>query len=71
MANVLNKTTMVYLESVDTNSYLDGNWLINPQVPFCDRKYWKIVDNTVVEMTQEEKEIIDLKDLNQVFFNDE
>jgi hypothetical protein len=59
MANVLHKITKVYLESVDTSKYLDGNWIINPQLPFCDPKYWKITGDMVLEMTQEEKNVVD------------
>jgi hypothetical protein len=30
MANVINKTTFKYLQSVNTPDYMDGNWIINP-----------------------------------------
>ncbi len=52
MANVLNKTTKVYLQSVNTPEYSEAEWIINPDlssvsgVPTC---YWKIVERVVVD----------------------
>lgn len=66
MANVINKTTLQYLKSVHTPDYMDGNWLINPDLSAVDGvapKYWKIVNDQVVEMDSLEKEVVDLNDL--------
>jgi hypothetical protein len=61
MANVLNKSTFEYKKSVNTTEYLDGNWLINPdlsEVEGVETRFWKLVDSNVVEMTEEEKESV-------------
>jgi len=49
MANVLNIHTMEYRKSANTPDYMDGNWLINPVLPDCDKKYWKLGPCKVVE----------------------
>ena len=52
MANVLNKTTKVYLQSVNTPEYPETDWIINPDlsavvgIPSC---YWRIVERVVVD----------------------
>ena len=52
MANVLNKITKVYLQSVNTPEYPESDWIINPDlsavagVPSC---YWRIVERVVVD----------------------
>jgi len=56
MANVLNKFTKQYLESINTPDYSPSDWIINPKLPDCDPKYWIIEDDNVREMTQLEKE---------------
>jgi len=69
MANVLNKTTLQYLRSVDTAKYLDGEWIINPdlsQVKLLPKKYWKIDGNNVVAMNQSEKDSKDASILPQL-----
>ena len=51
-----------YLLSVNTPDYLDNpNILINPNISslIVDEKYWKVVSENVVEMTQNEKIAID------------
>lgn len=61
MSNVLNKQTFEYRKSVNTVQYMDGSWLINPDltdVEYVPVKYWKIDGETIVEMSQEEKNII-------------
>ena len=59
MANVINKNTLQYIMSANTTAYLDGNWIINPVLPVCASKYWKIVGGEVVEMSTAEKEAVD------------
>ena len=58
MANVLHKQTLEYRKSVHTPDYMDDNWLINPKLPDCDPKFWKITGNKVVEMDSVEKEAV-------------
>lgn len=55
MANVLNKITKQYLKSVNTPNYPIEEWIINPVLPNCDKKYYVIEDDIVREMTQLEK----------------
>lgn len=67
MANVLNKITKKYKESVNTPDYDNptgkywdnGNWIINPDKNIIDtvpEKHWIIENNTLREMTQDEKD---------------
>lgn len=63
MSNVINKNTLEYRINVNTPDYMDGNWIINPLLPNCESKYWKINGDQVVEMTQEEKNIINSQGL--------
>lgn len=62
MANVLHKTTLQYKRSVNTPEYLDGSWLINPDttiIATVPSKYWKVVGESLLEMTSGEKSTID------------
>ncbi len=63
MANVINKTTLQYLKSVNTIDYLnDSNWIINPDLSSLQTvpaKYWKVDGDNIVEMTEAEKSVID------------
>lgn len=62
MADVLNRLTKQFLRSVNTPDYPESDWLINPdlsRVAGIPWRYWKIVGDSVVEMTAEEKEIVD------------
>ena len=54
-SNVIEKKTMRYLKSVHTPNYNNENYIINPVLPKCDKKYWVIKDNKVAEMTEAEK----------------
>lgn len=65
MADVLNKTSKLFLSSVNTPDYLDGNWLINPDmsvVAGLPMKYWLIEGETLRAATAEERGQIDLVD---------
>lgn len=55
MSNVLNKTTLQYLRSVNTPDYPTSDWIINPILPQCYQKFWVIEGDTVREMTPAEK----------------
>jgi len=62
MANVVNKTTAEFRRSVNTPDYDPIEWIINPDlssVKSVDKKYWKVKGDTVVEMTKEEKGLVD------------
>jgi hypothetical protein len=55
MSDVVNKTTLEYRKAQHTNDYMNGEWLINPVLPNCEQKYWKIKSGKVAEMTASEK----------------
>lgn len=63
MADVLNRSTMTFIKSVNTPDYDPAEWLINPDlsaVAGVPVKYWKIdANDNVVEMTQAEKDAVD------------
>jgi len=66
MANVINRTTLEYRTSVSTGRFDTADWIINPDLSALsgiDKKYWKVVGDTVVEMTQPEKDAVDATDL--------
>jgi len=68
MASVLNRTTKQFLGSVNTPDYPDSTWIINPDmsaVSGVNKKYWKITDDNVTEMSQEEKDTVDSDELAQ------
>lgn len=53
---------MIFRESVNTPEFDNDEWIINPDLSAVigvPRKYWKLVENEIVEMTAEEKEIVD------------
>jgi hypothetical protein len=59
MANVLNRLTKIYLQSVNTPDYPVNDWIVNPDlsnVAGVPSRYWKIVGDTITEMSVEEKE---------------
>jgi len=71
MSIILNRNTKEVRNSVPTTDYLnDPNWLIircsplkiNKKLPTCEKKYWKIIDDEVVEMTANEKKVVDNKE---------
>jgi hypothetical protein len=59
MANVLHKETLRFITSVNTPDYNTDEWIINPTLPNCEKKYWKISGNRVVKMTAAERQIVD------------
>jgi hypothetical protein len=66
MADVLHKTTFRFMKSVNTADYLDGNWLINPDMSAIEgvpQKYWKVVGETVVPMSDEEIALVEAEEL--------
>lgn len=72
MANVIHRTTLQYLESVNTPEYPEADWKHNPDlsaVVDVERRYWKAPadwdapDAGPVEMTPAEKTAQDIADL--------
>jgi len=61
MADVFDKETKRLLRSVNTPDYMSDRYIINPPfVPDCDPKYIIVEDdNTIREMTDEEKAVVD------------
>lgn len=60
MANVFNRKTMQYKKSVNTPDYLIKDWIINPTfIPDCEAKYMVVDNDTIREMTSEEKAVVD------------
>jgi hypothetical protein len=59
MSDVVNKTTMQYLKSVNTPDYPEGEWWINPKLPACDQKYWRNASGKLSEMTATQKQAVD------------
>ena len=55
MSNVLNRITQQYLVSVNTPDYSVVEWIINPVLPDCAKKWWVIEGDLVREMTDTEK----------------
>lgn len=62
MARVINKNTLQIIDSANTPEYLDGNWIINPDLTNVNDvpvQYWKVSNDVVVEMDQSEKDVVD------------
>jgi hypothetical protein len=62
MGMVVNKTTFQVLDSVNTPDYPEESWLVNPDttgVTGVARKYWKVVDGSLAEMSAGEKAAVD------------
>ena len=63
MASVLHKTTKQYIPSVNTPDYMDGNWIINPDMTTLmayPSKYWIIEGNSVRVADSSEQAAIDV-----------
>jgi len=62
MADVINRTTLQYLQSINTPDYPDIDWIVNPDLSGLigiPQKYWKIVGDTVVQMDTTEQAAVD------------
>lgn len=58
MADVLDKTTLQYIPSVNTPDYPEKDYLINPDMSAVDgvpQKYWILKDDRVVAMDAAER----------------
>jgi hypothetical protein len=62
LANALNRITKEYRTSVDPND-LNGDWIINPELPESEKKYWIVEGDNVRNSTVQEKQVIDAKEL--------
>lgn len=61
MASFLHRMTCEYVRSVNSPDYPEEDWIKNPDlsgVAGVEQKFWKVVGDTVVEMSQAEKDVI-------------
>lgn len=66
MSDVIHRTTLEHLRSVNTPDYPTSDWITNPDlsgVASVPKKYWKTVNDDVLEMTQAEKDDVDAANL--------
>ena len=69
MSAVIHRTTLEYRPLASTGRFDPADWIINPDLSALaavDKKYWKIVGDTVVEMDQGEKDAVDVIVLQQL-----
>jgi hypothetical protein len=62
MGIVINRTTNELLRSVNTPDYPSTDWIQNPDLSSVlnvPKHYWKLVGDSVIEMTQVEKDTVD------------
>ena len=61
MPNYLHRTTKQLLVSVAESDLPEtvANFIIDPVLPAVERRYWNIVGDTVSEMSQAEKDVVD------------
>ena len=62
MSDVINRTTLQQLSSVNSPDYPSAEWIHNPDLSAVSgvaKMYWKIVGDDVLEMTQAEKDAVD------------
>ncbi len=59
MSNFINRNTLQYITSGHDPLYPSTDWIINPVLPNCASKYWKIVGDNVLERTTQEKADVD------------
>ena len=65
---VINKISLQKYVVTDLTNYNIEEWLVNPDTSAVDNvlhKYWKIVENSIIEMTEEEKTALDTNILQQ------
>lgn len=69
MADVVNRTTKVWLKSVNTPDFPETEWIINPDLSALANvppKYWKIQGDLILEMSETEKMEVDDQELEEV-----
>lgn len=60
MSTVINRSTLQVRHSVHTPDYDVKDWIINPILPNCEPRHWEISGNNVVELTQQDKDALDV-----------
>lgn len=68
MSIVINKTTLQIIELANTPDYPTKDWIINPTIPKCDKKFWKVDVDTLREMTQEEKDELEYSTNSTLYY---
>jgi len=66
MADVIHRVTLAQQFSVNTPDFPAGSWIINPDLSALagvEKKYWKVSGDSVLEMSQAEKDAADAGDL--------
>ena len=74
MADVVHRTTLEYLRSVNTPEYPVIDWIINPNLSALaavPQRYWKVSGDLVVEMTAGEKTAKDAADAAAIVSSDQ
>jgi hypothetical protein len=67
MADVLNRTTKLYIQSANTPDHPVEQWIHNPDMSAVagqPSKYWVITGDTVTLMSQAERDAVDVAELN-------
>lgn len=62
IVTVVNRTSVEVLENVKSTDYSSEDWIIDPNLTALasvPHKYWKVSGDTVVEMNQTEKDVVD------------
>ena len=61
MTDIIDRNTMEIHRSVNTPDYTEPEFMVinGKTLPLCENKYWKIVDDEIVEMSTEEKVGVD------------
>lgn len=63
MSTVVHRQTLEIRQSVNSPDYSTDDWVINPDlsvVAAVPRVYWKVSNNDIVEMSQAEKDAVDV-----------
>ena len=66
MGSVLNRATLEFLGRVNVPDHLTEDWVINPDlspVSAVPQKYWTLTGDVLSEMSQGEKDVVDVADL--------
>lgn len=62
MATVIHRVSKKLIESAHTPDYENGEWIVKPDLSLvtgCPQKYWKIENDSVLPMTEEERAAVD------------
>jgi len=63
MSTVVHKITLERRGSVNTVEYSPQEWFINPVEPGCDKKYWVVEGEQIIECSAERRALIDSGEL--------